>query len=72
MVLPRIGADDLRTGGHATPVSPVVRREDIDPIQVKTKTSTTSRAVTTPTSRPVSMLFRNYNTNPVIDVRRRW
>ncbi len=26
----------------------------------------------TTTSRPVSILFRNYNTNPVIDVRRRW
>jgi hypothetical protein len=29
------------------------------------------RHVTT-TSRPVSMIFRNYNTNLVIDVRRRW
>jgi len=28
--------------------------------------------MTTPTSRPVSMIFRNYNTNLVIDVRRRW
>jgi hypothetical protein len=26
----------------------------------------------TTTSRPVSMISRNYNTNPVIDVRRRW
>ena len=34
--------------------------------------STTSRAMTTPTSRPVSMIFRNYNPNPVIDVRSRW
>ena len=32
----------------------------------------TSRAVTTPTSHPVSMIFRNYNTNPEIGVRRRW
>jgi hypothetical protein len=32
----------------------------------------TSRAMTTTTSRPVSMIFRNYNTNPVIDVRHRW
>jgi hypothetical protein len=26
----------------------------------------------TTTSRSVSMIFRNFNTNPVIDVRRRW
>jgi hypothetical protein len=26
----------------------------------------------TTTSRPVSMILRNFNTNPVIDVRRRW
>jgi hypothetical protein len=26
----------------------------------------------TPTSRPVSMISRIYNINPVIDVRRRW
>jgi ABC-type thiamine transport system ATPase subunit len=26
----------------------------------------------TTTSRPVSMIFRNYNTNAVIDVRPRW
>jgi hypothetical protein len=26
----------------------------------------------TTASRPVSMVFRNYNPNPVIDVRRRW
>jgi hypothetical protein len=31
-----------------------------------------SRDMTTTTSRPVSMIFRNYNPNPVIDVRRRW
>jgi len=30
------------------------------------------RDMTTTTSRPVSMIFRNYNTKPVIDVRRRW
>ena len=28
--------------------------------------------MTTTTSRPVSMISRNYNPNPVIDVRRRW
>jgi len=28
--------------------------------------------MTTPTSRPVSMTFRSYSTNPVISVRRRW
>jgi hypothetical protein len=28
--------------------------------------------MTTTTSRPVSMIFRNYNPNPVIDARRRW
>jgi len=28
--------------------------------------------MTTTTSRPVSMIFRIYNLNPVIDVRRRW
>jgi len=27
---------------------------------------------TTTTSRPVSMISRNYNPNPVIDMRRRW
>jgi hypothetical protein len=32
----------------------------------------TSRAVTTPTSRSISMIFRNCNLNPVTDVRRRW
>jgi hypothetical protein len=32
----------------------------------------TSRAVTTPTSRPVSMIFRNNHINTVIDVRPRW
>ncbi len=26
----------------------------------------------TTTSRPVSMIFRSYNLNPVIDARRRW
>ncbi len=31
-----------------------------------------SRAVTTPTSRSVSIIHRNYNPYPVIDVRRRW
>jgi hypothetical protein len=34
--------------------------------------SRTSRVMTTPTSRPISMISRNYNTNPVIDARRRW
>jgi hypothetical protein len=32
----------------------------------------TSRAVTTTPSRSVSLMFRNYNPHPVIDVRRRW
>jgi hypothetical protein len=32
----------------------------------------TSRAVTTATSRSVSMFLPEYNLNPVIDVRRRW
>ena len=32
----------------------------------------TSRAMTTPTSRPVSMISHSYNTNPVTDVRPRW
>jgi hypothetical protein len=32
----------------------------------------TGRAVTTATSRSVSMIFPTYNTNPVIDARRRW
>ena len=32
--------------------------------------SLTIRVVTTPTSRSVYMFYRNYNTNPVIDVRR--
>jgi hypothetical protein len=32
----------------------------------------TSRVVTTPTSRSVSMIFPDYNLNPMIDVRRRW
>ena len=36
------------------------------------KRSPTSRVVTTPTSRSVSMISRNYNPNPVINVRRRW
>ena len=34
--------------------------------------SRTSRVMTTTTSRPVSRISRNYNTNSVIDVRRRW
>jgi hypothetical protein len=34
--------------------------------------SRTSRVMTTTTSRPVSMLSRSFNLNPVIDVRRRW
>ena len=34
--------------------------------------SRTSRDMTTPTSRPVSMISRNYNINPVIHVRSRW
>jgi len=32
----------------------------------------TRRAMTTPTSRSVSMIFRDYNPNPVIDARPRW
>jgi hypothetical protein len=32
----------------------------------------TSRVMTTTTSRPVSMIFRNSTINPVIDVRPRW
>jgi hypothetical protein len=32
----------------------------------------TNRAVTTPTSCPVSMFFGNYHLNPVIDARPRW
>jgi hypothetical protein len=32
----------------------------------------TSRVVTTPTSRSVSMIFHDHNINPVIDVRPRW
>jgi hypothetical protein len=36
------------------------------------KKTRTSRVMTTPTSRTVSMILRNYNTNPVIDVRYRW
>jgi hypothetical protein len=36
------------------------------------QSSRTSRDMTTTTSRPVSMFSRNYNTNPVIDARRRW
>jgi hypothetical protein len=38
----------------------------------RTTRSTTRRGVATPTSRSVSMFSRNYKTNPVIDVRRRW
>ena len=38
----------------------------------KTNRGTTSRAVTTATNRSVSMIFPDYNLNPVIDVRRRW
>jgi hypothetical protein len=34
--------------------------------------STTSRVMTTTASRPVSMIFLNHNTNPMIDARRRW
>ena len=37
-----------------------------------TEEGLTSRVMTTTTSRLVSMIFFNYNTNPVIDVRRRW
>jgi len=37
-----------------------------------TQRKLTSRVVTTPNSRSVSMISRNYNLNPVIDVRRRW
>jgi hypothetical protein len=32
----------------------------------------TSRDMTTPTSRRVPMISRNYNLNPVIDARPRW
>lgn len=32
----------------------------------------TSRVMTTTTSRSVTMLSRNYNTNPMMDVHRRW
>jgi hypothetical protein len=32
----------------------------------------TSRVMTTTTSRPVSMISRSYNLNPVVNVRRRW
>ena len=32
----------------------------------------TSRVMTTTTSRPVPMIFPEYNLNPVIDVRRLW
>ncbi len=32
----------------------------------------TSRVMTTPTSRPVSMISRRFNTNPEIDARPRW
>lgn len=32
----------------------------------------TSRVVTTTTSRSPAMFSRNYNLNPMIDVRRRW
>jgi len=37
----------------------------------KTKKHNKPRHATT-TSRLVSMIFRNYNTNPVIDLRPRW
>jgi hypothetical protein len=37
-----------------------------------TRLCSTSRDMTTTTSRPVSMISRIYNSNPVIDVRRRW
>ena len=36
------------------------------------KEGTTSRVMTTPTSRPVSMIFRNSTINPVIDAPPRW
>jgi hypothetical protein len=36
------------------------------------KEGTTRRAMTTPTSRSVSMIHRGSNFNPVIDVRRPW
>jgi hypothetical protein len=34
--------------------------------------SSTSRAMTTPTSRRVPMIFRNYNPNPAFNARSRW
>ena len=34
--------------------------------------SRASRVMTTPISRPVYMIFRSFNLNPVIDARRRW
>jgi hypothetical protein len=40
--------------------------------QIQKKKARTRRAVTTPTSRSVYMFYRNYTTNPVINVRRRW
>ncbi|MDA0768565.1 MAG: hypothetical protein O3A92_17270, partial [Verrucomicrobia bacterium] len=36
------------------------------------KREITSRAMTTTTSRLASLIYRNYNTSSVIDVRRRW
>lgn len=42
------------------------------PVTTNEEDCPTSRAVATPTSRSVSMTLRNYNPNPVIDVRRRW
>jgi hypothetical protein len=50
----------------------------VTPFQARTmilaaqRLCSTSRAVTTPTSRSVSMILPDYNPNPVIDVRRRW
>ena len=36
------------------------------------KENRTSRDMTTPTSRPVSMISSDHNLNPVIDVRLHW
>jgi hypothetical protein len=45
---------------------------DLNPIYNVPMLGTHKPRRATTTSRPVSMIFRSYNLNPVIDARRRW
>jgi hypothetical protein len=55
-----------------TPFAPLIETADMNiPVQNSKDLENKPRHATT-TSRPVSMIFRNYNINPVIEVRRRW